>query len=87
MQLLGAVHAHPVTAALLALRRTDSAALRSALPRCDAAERAQVLRLVHASTWFGGKARALAARELAGHDGRPSAAKACPAHRTWTQRR
>ena len=90
VQLLGVVHAHPVTAALLALRRIDGAALRSAAPRCDAAERARVLRLAQSSTWFDGKVARLAAKELVVHDGRQAAkhgAAACPAYHTWAQLR
>ena len=90
VQLLGVVHAHPVTAALLALRRIDGAALRSVVPRCDAAERARVLRLAQSSTWFDGKTARLAAKELVVHDGRQVAkhgAAACPAYKTWAQLR
>ena len=79
-----------MTAALLALRRIDGAALRSAAPRCDAAERARVLRLAQSSTWFDGKVARLAAKELVVHDGRQAAkhgAAACPAYHTWAQLR
>ena len=89
-QLLGLVHAHPLTAALLALRRVDGAALRSVLPRCDAAARARVLRIAQSSTWFDAKTARLAAKELAVHDGRQAAkhgAPAGPAHKSsWAQR-
>ena len=86
--LLGAIHAQPVLAALLALRRVDGAALRAAAPRCGAAERARVLRLAQASAGFEGKARALATQELAAHDQRGAAKRGMSAaHRAWAQRR
>jgi len=90
VQLLGVVHAYPVIAALLALRRIDGAALRSVVPRCDAAGRARVLRLAQSSTWFDGKTASLAAKELVVHDGRQAAkhgATAGPTYKTWAQLR